>query len=86
MRVDEPQRIEYLRVARVRVAGAMTAEEGSAVLGKSAGFVQLLMSRLRTDGPDGILHGALTLRERTTDPRELASTSVAISNGKPLKL
>ncbi len=85
MRLSEQQRIEYLRIARACVAGSMTAEEGSAILGKSARFVQLLMSRLRTNGPDGILRGALTLRERTTDLHELTSTSVAISNVKPLK-
>jgi integrase len=85
VRVNEQQRIEYLRVARACLAGAITAKAGAATLGKSARFVQLLMSRLRTDGPDGILRGALTLRDRTADANELPSTTVAISNVTPLK-
>jgi integrase len=79
IRVEEQKRIEYLRIARACVAGAMKSEDGAAILGKSARFVQLLMARLRTDGPEGILSGALTLRERVHDEHELSSSSLAVS-------
>jgi integrase len=85
LQVDEKQRIEYLRVARWCMSGKMTTEDGAMRLGKSARFIQLLVSRLKSDGPDGILRSALTLRGRQTDARELASTSIAISNATPLK-
>jgi integrase len=85
IKIAEQQRIEYLRVARACVAGAMDSEEGAAILGKSARFVQLLMSRLRTDGPDAILHGALTLRDRVHDEHELPTRSSEITGVTPIR-
>ena len=84
IRIGEQQRVEYLRVARACVAGAMNSEEGAAFLGKSARFVQLLTSRLRIDGPDAILHGALTLRDRVHEEHELPSRSLEISGVMPI--
>ncbi|HXN49443.1 MAG TPA: hypothetical protein VN893_22510 [Bryobacteraceae bacterium] len=85
IRLDEQQRVEYLRVARKCLAGAMKSEEGAAIIGKSVRFVQLLMSRLRTDGPDAILHGALTLRDRVHEEHELPSSSAEVFDVTPIR-
>ena len=85
IKLDEQQRVEYLRIARACLAGVMNSEEGAAVLGKSTRFVQLLMSRLRTDGPDAILHGALTLRDRVHEEHELPSSTTEIFDVTPIR-
>lgn len=85
IKIPERQRVEYLRIARACVAGAMKSEDGAVILRKSARFVQLLMSRLRTGGPDAILHGALTLRDRVHDEHELRSSSLKIADVTPIR-
>jgi integrase len=85
IRTAEEHRGEYLRVARACAAGVMKSEDGALMLGKSGRFVQLLISRLRNGGPEAILHGALTLRDRVSGEGQIPSTAVEISGVTPLR-
>ncbi|HXS97411.1 MAG TPA: hypothetical protein VN736_22590 [Candidatus Limnocylindrales bacterium] len=84
-RLNDQQRVEYLRIGRACVAGTMKSEDGAVILGKSARFVQLLMSRLRTDGADAILHGALTLRDRVHEEHLLPCSALEVFDVTPIR-